>query len=116
MVATVPVVSGSYNAGPYAVAITPDGAFAYTANSAADSVSVIDTATNKVTGNITVGSTPHGVAITPDGAFAYVTNEISNTVSVIDTTTNKVVDTVQGVTLLPEGIAITPQSSAMSCR
>jgi YVTN family beta-propeller protein len=105
VVATVPVVSGSSNSGPYAVAITWDGAFAYVANSAASTVSVIDTATNMVITTIGgVGSAPHGVAM--DGRFAYVTSEMSNTVSVIDLSTNTVVDTMQGVALLPEGIAI----------
>jgi len=93
VVATVPVVSGSYNSAPYAIAITPNGAFAYTANAAASTVSVIDTATNTVITTVGVGSTPHGVTITPDGKFAYVGNEYSSTVSVIDTSTNTVVDT-----------------------
>jgi len=31
VVTTVPVSNGAYNSGPYAVAITPNGAFAYTA-------------------------------------------------------------------------------------
>ncbi|OLE77460.1 hypothetical protein AUG19_00430 [archaeon 13_1_20CM_2_54_9] len=93
VVATVPVVSGSYNSAPYAIAITPNGAFAYTANAAASTVSVIDTATNTVITTVGVGSTPYGVTITPDGKFAYVGNEYSSTVSVIDTSTNTVVDT-----------------------
>jgi len=116
VVATVPVVSGSYNSGPYAVAITPNGAFAYTANAAASTVSVIDTAANSVIATVPVGTAPHGLAITPDGKFAYVGNEYSSTVSVIDTSTNTVVDTVHGVAVAPEGVAITPQSNAVSCR
>jgi YVTN family beta-propeller protein len=59
---------------------------------------------------------PHGVAITPDGAFAYVGNEYSSTVSVINTATNTVVDTVNGVAVAPEGVAITPQKGAVRCR
>jgi YVTN family beta-propeller protein len=51
-----------------------------------------------------VGTAPHGVAT--DGVFVYVTNEISNTISIIDTRTNTVVDTVEGVALLREGIAM----------
>jgi len=111
VVATVPVVSGSYNSGPVAVAITPDGAFAYVANSASSTVSVINISTNTVIATIPVGSQPQGVAITPDSHFAYVTNEISNSVSVIDTGIFTVVDTVQGVALLPAGLAIMRQSA-----
>src|SRR6266481_5670882 len=77
---------------PLAVAITPNGAFAYVTNSGwifgSNSVSVIDTATNTVVATVPVGSGPVAVAITPNGAFAYVTNQSSNNVSVIDTTTN----------------------------
>jgi YVTN family beta-propeller protein len=60
--APIPVGSG-----PFAVAITPDGKRAYVANSAEESVSVIDLATNQVIGApIPVGSHPHAVAIVPD--------------------------------------------------
>jgi len=61
---------------PLAVAITPNGSFAYVTNSGwvfgSNSVSVIDTASNTVVVTIGVGSFPVGVAITPNGAFAYV--------------------------------------------
>jgi YVTN family beta-propeller protein len=102
--------------GPYAVAITPNGAFAYVANAAASTVSVINTANHTVVATISVGTIPHGVAITPDGAFAYVTNEYASTVSVIDTASNTVVDTVTGVAVAPEGVAIKRQSNAVTCR
>jgi len=65
---------------------------------------------------VSVGTTPHGVAITPDGAYAYVGNEYSSTVSVINTATNTVVDTVTGVAVAPEGVAIKRQSNAVTCR
>jgi YVTN family beta-propeller protein len=73
VVAVVPV-----QVQPLAVAITPDGAFAYVTNSGwifgCDSVSVIDTVTNAVVATVPVGRFPIGVAITPDRAFAYVVN------------------------------------------
>ena len=57
---------------------------AYVTNANADTVSVIDTATNTVVGSpIAVGGGPYGIAITPDGAYAYVTNAWGDTVSVI---------------------------------
>jgi YVTN family beta-propeller protein len=42
--------------GPQGVAVSPDGTRVYIANARSDSVSVIDTATNKVTATIGVGS------------------------------------------------------------
>jgi YVTN family beta-propeller protein len=96
---------------------------AYVTNSKANTVSVIDIATNKVMHMVNVGVFPWGVAITPDGKNAYVTNwgsdaPSTNTmgnVSVIDTATNTVVNTIQmpedGVTPPdhhPRGVAITP--------
>ncbi len=96
---------------PLAVAITPNGAFAYVTNSGwpvgSNSVSVIDTRTNTVVATIPVANFPVGVAITPNGAFAYVANYNSNSVSVIATATNTVTVTV-GVGTGPWGLAITP--------
>ena len=42
--------------GPNGLAITPDGKYAYVTNGSNDSVSVINTATNTVTGTVTVGT------------------------------------------------------------
>jgi YVTN family beta-propeller protein len=105
---------------PTELAITPNGTqwnerndrrhpFAYVANSADfshDTISVIDTTSNKVVATIPVEQLAYGVAITPDGTHAYVTNEAPSTVSVIDTATNKVVATI-AVAGGSVGIAIT---------
>ena len=103
VVATVPV-----GIQPLAVAITPDGAFAYVTNSGwifgSNSVSVIDTHTNAVTATIAVGNFPIGVAFAPNGAFAYVVNDGANSVSVIDTPTKTVVATIN-VGASPWGVA-----------
>jgi uncharacterized repeat protein (TIGR01451 family) len=50
---------------PFGIAITPDGAFAYEANSGSGSVSVIDTGSNTVATTIPIPRLPRGVAITP---------------------------------------------------
>jgi YVTN family beta-propeller protein len=82
---------------------------AYVTNQGSNSVSVIDTQTNRVVGPpIPVGTTPAQIAISPDGRFAYVTNQGSNSVSVIDTQTNQVVGAPIPVGSEPTGIAITP--------
>ena len=79
----------------------------YVTNQDADTVSVIDTATNAVVGSaIPVGDNPFGIAITPDGTKAYVTNFNPGTVSVIDTATNAVVGSAIPVGSAPVGIAI----------
>ena len=53
--------------------MTPDGTHVYVTNSGRlQTLSVIDTATDKVIGNpIPVGGQPSGVAMTPDGTRAY---------------------------------------------
>jgi YVTN family beta-propeller protein len=81
---------------------------AYIANFFDNTVSVIDTATNTMTGSpISVGHRPFGVAVSPDGSKVYVTNEDDYTVSVIDTVTNLVIATIS-VGRDPIGVAVTP--------
>jgi YVTN family beta-propeller protein len=72
------------------------GTYAYVTSACDDKVFLIDTATNKVTGAVNVGSYPFGIAVTPDGTKIYVTNIRSNTTSVIDTVTNRVTATING--------------------
>jgi PGF-pre-PGF domain-containing protein len=79
--------------------------YAYVTNYNSNTVSVIDTTTNKVTATMPVGIRPWGVAVNPDGTRVYVTNWNSNTVSVIDTVTNTVTATVN-VGSNPMGIAV----------
>jgi YVTN family beta-propeller protein len=104
------------------VAITPDGTHAFVTNQFDNTVSVIDTANNKVVATIPVGSFATGVAITPAGTHptepvdrrhptsAYVTNQLDGTVSVIDTANNTVVATIP-VQVDPSGVAITPDGT-----
>ena len=65
-------------------------------NEAANTVSVIATASNTVTATIPVGIFPTGVAVSPDGSTVYVANFIDETVSVIATATNTVTATIPG--------------------
>ncbi|HTE02761.1 MAG TPA: YncE family protein [bacterium] len=100
--------------GPQAVAITPDGRFAYVVNLTSNDVSVINTATNTVASTVAVGFGPFGVAITPNGAFAYVTafgaRCANGGVWVISTATNAVVATVP-LAGCSTGVAITPDGA-----
>ncbi|WP_169791071.1 YncE family protein [Streptomyces katrae] len=86
--------------------MTPDGRRLYVTDQLG-TVSVVDTATGKVTGGpIPVGWHPKDVAVSPDGRRAYVTGEGSDSLSVIDTSTNKVTDTIY--VHQPTRIALTP--------
>ena len=83
----------------------------YVANGGSDSVSVINSSTNKVIGQIRLGKLPAGVALTSDNAFAYVAVSGSSNVAVIDTATGGVIGTVSNLTHgFPTEVAITPDS------
>lgn len=105
VVATIPVPDG-----PTAIAITPDGAFAYVACWYGP-VSVIDTETNTVVAEIATDYGWHkGIAIAPEGGRAYVANFYDKKVSVIDTSTRSVVATVS-LDAEPTELAVTPDGS-----
>lgn len=80
---------------------------AYVANRESNTVSIIDTFTGIVSGEVSVGGLPWGIAATPDGRFVYVVNSGEASVSVIDTGAAAVVATIP-VGRLPLGIAISP--------
>jgi YVTN family beta-propeller protein len=82
VVATIPVGSG-----PTGVVVSPYGSHVYVVNTSGGTVSVIDTAVNRVVATIPVGYWPTAVGISPDGTRVYVANTWSSSVSVIDTTT-----------------------------
>ncbi|MEV0732649.1 IPT/TIG domain-containing protein, partial [Polymorphospora sp. NPDC050346] len=82
------------SASAVALTVTPDGTRAYVANENSYAVSVVDTATDGVITNITVGGAPQALAVSPDGTRLYVVKVSSNSVSVINTATNEVIDTI----------------------
>lgn len=59
---------------PTGVAVTPDGAHLYVANLGDNSVSVIDTASDRVIATLAVGEAPLGVTVNAQGTRVYVTN------------------------------------------
>ena len=98
--------------------------YAYITNPGRDTVSVIDTTTNKIISTVNVGIYPVGVAVDSPIKKVYVTNEgnllvPSNNISVIDTTTNQVTATVNlgnysdgiGFDASPRGIAVNPDGT-----
>lgn len=106
IVATIPMG----NALPTGFALTPDGRKAYLSNEAIDVttgtvtgwISIVDTGTNTVTGNIALPSNtiPLAVAGSPYGNFAYIAastydpftgDALSNAISVLDTSTDGII-------------------------
>ncbi|RDI10478.1 YncE family protein [Flavobacterium sp. AG291] len=121
MMPVLTISSGTFNQ-PYTITLSKDETKAYVTNSNASTVSIIDTATNKVTGIIDGFNGPSGMVITPDGTKSYVNNYgaskaipsgSGNTVSVVDLISEKII---QEITLseytqaaAPSAIAISPK-------
>ena len=103
---------------PAAIAITPDGNFAYVANNnddsipGADTVSVLNLKTNTVQQTISDASfnQPYTVTINANGTKAYITNSNSTTVTIIDIATNTVIGVIDGFDG-PSGFVITPDGN-----
>jgi YVTN family beta-propeller protein len=97
------------------VAVTPDSRKVYVADSARNTVSVINTATNEVAARVTVGMFPDGVAVAPDGSKVYVASairgDVNGIVSVIDTATDTVIGSPITVGNTPFGVAVIPDGS-----
>jgi YVTN family beta-propeller protein len=75
-----PVVVGST---PQALAVSPNGAYVYTANTGGGTVSVIATSTNTVIATIPVGSSPDSIAVNPVTGYVYVANSQTGTIEII---------------------------------
>jgi YVTN family beta-propeller protein len=78
----------------------------YVANSAGDSVQVVDPETNKVVQVIEGIEAPHGVSFSPDGSWVYISNESESVLNIVDRKTGK---TIKKVPLSghPNNIAVT---------
>ena len=106
------VIGANTGTGAAPTGVAVSGGKAYVANSADDTVSVIDIATQTVAATIPVSGAPSAVAVSPDGSRAYVTNSAAGTVSVVDTATNTVMATVKvgskplGVTVSADGTRV----------
>lgn len=87
VVATIDV-----GAGPFGMALSPDGSMAYVTNFVGNSVSVINTAENKVVATVSENFNPFGIAVSPDGKMVYVCDSFG--MGVIDATTNQAIKTV----------------------
>jgi len=127
---TVSVLNLTYNAveqtisdssfnEPYTVTINATGTKAYVTNSNSSTVTIIDIATNTVTGTIGGFDGPSGFAITPDGSHAYVNNYggpiagsgNGTTVNVVDLNSNTIIGSPITVGQAPASLAITPDGA-----
>ena len=88
-------------ASPYDLVLSPSGDRLYVSNWSSRSISVIDTAANKVIGSIAVGINPNDMELGADGRL-YVSNGNENTVTVVDVKQQRAIETVS--------VALTPKA------
>lgn len=99
---------------PFGLVVSPDNKFVYVANSGGNSVSVINTATNKVKTVISSVPTPAHAAISSDGSKLYVANEVDpGTVTVIDLSKGNSKQTITGFGSEPFGLTLTPDGTQL---
>lgn len=113
-----PIPSVTFNQ-PYTVTLSTDGSKAYVTNSAGSTITIIDTATNTVTGTITGFDGPSGMAI--NGTTAYVNNYGASggvgsgngtTVSVVNLLTLAIVATIT-TDQAPAALALSPDGTQL---
>ena len=98
------------NTFPVGIAVNPNTGKVYVANEFSNTVSVIETETDKVKSTINAGDFPYGIDTNPLNNRVYVTNRGSNTVSVIDgSIDSKLLDISVGKS--PVGIAVNPTAN-----
>ena len=101
-------------AGPFAVAVTPDGARAFVTNTDADTVTAfaISAGGLKAIKTIPVGDEPHGICLAPNGKTAYVALGGEESIAVLDLTTLTVSRRIPAG-LEPYHIALTPDGTRL---
>lgn len=95
---------------PIGIAFNPNTKKTYVANEYSNTVSVLDTETQKINKRINVNVFPYGIDTNPLNNRVYVTNRGSNTVSVIDGSIDtKLLDIAVGKS--PVGVAVNPSAN-----
>src|SRR5450432_3322485 len=87
--------------------------FAYVSNEGSASVSVIDTATDKVSATFKVGGKPRGIAVSPDQKRLYISDQTGNAALFIDTSNGAQVAKV-ALGSSPEGIYLSSDGRLLS--
>ncbi len=100
---------------PRGISISPDGTEAYAVGLNTGPISVIDTTSNKVTGEIKVEGEPEEVAFAANGKTVYVTENAPQQVQTINVETGKVAGSpIKLPGEFPSGIALTPDQSPVA--
>jgi len=81
--------------------------FAYVPNEGSGTLSVIDTATDKVVADIAAGTKPRGTVVSRDGRRAYVSDQPNNRLVIVDLSTRASTGSV-ALGESPEGVGISP--------
>jgi YVTN family beta-propeller protein len=134
LVYPITISSGALGAGiavgtqgdPGAIVVTPNGETVYVANYSSHNVSVIATASNKVTATVTIGAgetgKPIALAVTPNSAHVYVADQGNAQIDDITTASNTVSKTITVGSLVdanvagggdPNILAVTPDGSKL---
>ena len=78
----------------------------YVTNSDDNKITIIDPATNQVSGEIPVSPNPHGIVPSPDGKRFYISSESKDLLDVVDRGTLKIIRSVP-IGMRPNNVAIT---------
>jgi YVTN family beta-propeller protein/predicted outer membrane repeat protein len=106
--ATGQVVTAVPTSAAVGIAVSPDGAKVYAASIDTDSgITVIDTATNTVSGVLPVPEALFGIAVSPDGSRIYATADLpTGALLVINATTGSVIASIPTLGFNPFGVAV----------
>jgi YVTN family beta-propeller protein len=109
---------------PQSITLTPDNQFAYVANAAGNSVTVIQindpawgTFSANVISNFVTGAEPWNIVVSPDGRRVFVANSQQDTITVINTANRAIIGHVPlrvdpfANHIQPRGLAVTADSS-----
>ncbi|MGV0795171.1 beta-propeller fold lactonase family protein [Mycolicibacterium sp. XJ1819] len=96
-------------AGPTAMATY--GNRMYVANTAGNTVAVMDTDTGSLLATVPVGARPSALAVSPDGNTLYVANSGSHSVAALNTTTGAVTANIP--VAAPQSLALSPDGSRL---
>lgn len=92
------------------ISVTPvQSIYAYVANSVDNTMSIINTITNKVVNTIPVSANPYGVTVSNDYNRVYIANTTPNTLSIINATTFTQEAVITGF-LAPYQVAVSPDN------
>ena len=83
----------------------PAQPYAYVPNEKSGTISVIDTATDRVTGEIKAGDKPRGLAVSHDGKLIYVSDQPHRALNVIDISKKSITAKIE-LGESPEGVGI----------